>query len=243
MKKKILMLMFIAALTTGASGCTYEAEAINEDTEVDMLQNNEVQIPSLSQALDVQGEDFKLVCDYDIGNYSLENWHVTDAKSIGMKVHTEGLPDGYDVVIDHVHADISLMSTSPQINGITQDSMDDTFHGQNQDGFAISNDMEYYNIFSIEGYTDQFYQLWGYAFGDYGSMSSSYKRLTELNIIKAGTYAERLSIVYDVSIKKPGSDKYYTKSVKSMLAIPISTNVKTVERDFWTDQIVNNSEE
>ena len=239
MKKKFLVLLFITVFMIGASGCTYMEDLIEEDTEIDVLQNNEVQVPSLSQKLDIPGEDFKLACDYDIGGYSLENWHVTDAKSVGMKVHTEGLPDGYDVAIDHVHADISLMSTKAQVNGITQDSMDDTFHGQSQDGFAISDDMEYYNIFSIEGYTDQFYQLWGCAFGDYGMISSSYQRLTERNIVRAGTYAERLSVVYDVSIKKPGSDKYYTKSVKSMLAIPISSDVKTSESDLWT---VNDSE-
>lgn len=139
-----------------------------------------------------------------------------------MKVHTQGLPDGYDIVIDHVHTDISLLSTSPQINGINQDSMDDTFHGQTQDGFAISNDTEYYNVFAIEGYTSQFYELWGYAFGSYGSLSSSYERLTENNIIQVGTYGEKISVVYDISIKKPGSDKYYTKSVMSTLCVPVS---------------------
>lgn len=48
-----------------------------------------------------------------------------------MKAHTQGLPDGYDVVIDHVHADISLLSTSPQINGINQDSIYTCWHCRN----------------------------------------------------------------------------------------------------------------
>lgn len=54
--------------------------------------------------------------------------------------------------------------------------MDDTFHGYRQDGFYINNDeAEYLNIFAIEGYTDQFYTLWGSAFRNYGSLSLSYK--------------------------------------------------------------------
>ena len=158
-----------------------------------------------------------------------------------MKVRTENLPDGYDVVIDHVHADISLMSTSAQLNGITQDSMDDTYHGSNQEGFHISNSDEYYNIFAIEGYTEQFYELWGSAFGNYGSMRSSYERLTESNIIQTGTYAEKLNVIYDLSIKKPGSDKYYTKSVKNTIAIPVSQNV-TIKNDDGTIQDVNPNE-
>ena len=240
MKRKIILLILTAGLSYSLIGCS--GEYIKMDTETPSVSIDKTTgLPNLSQTLDVVDEDFKLVCDYDIGNYSLENWRVTDSKSIGMKVRTENLPDGYDVVIDHVHADISLMSTSAQLNGITQDSMDDTYHGSSQEGFHISNSDEYYNIFAIEGYTEQFYELWGSAFGNYGSMSSSYERLTESNIIQTGTYAEKLNVIYDLSIKKPGSDKYYTKSVKNTIAIPISQNV-TIKNDDGTIQDVNPNE-
>lgn len=105
--------------------------------------------------------------------------------------------------------------------------MDNSFHGNTQDGFVIDNKTSYYRTFAIEGYTDQFYQLWGCAFGDFGTLSSTYKRLTELNIIKVGTYAERLSVVYDLAIKSPGDKKYHSTSVKSEILIPVSQNVKT----------------
>lgn len=236
MKKrtKLIGLVLSAALLTGTffTGCSYEEEYVPVDTQTDVLQNTEnsngtVSIPNLTQNLPVNGEDFSLICKYDTGKYSLKNWHVTDAKSINMNVHTKNLPDGYDVMVEHMHADISLVSTSPQINGITQDSMDNSFHGNTQDGFVIDNKTSYYRTFAIEGYTDQFYQLWGYACGDFGTVSSTYKRLTELNIIKVGTYAERLSVVYDLVIKAPGDKKYHSTSVKSEILIPISQNVKT----------------
>lgn len=51
---------------------------------------------------------------------------------------------------------------------------------------------------------------------------SLYKQLTEENIIKVGTYAEQLSVVYDISIKTPDSDKLYTKSVSDRILIPVS---------------------
>ena len=235
MKKrtKLVGLILLAALLTATfSGCSYEEEYVPVDTQTDVLQNTEnsngtVSIPNLTQNLPVNGEDFSLICKYDTGKYSLKNWHVTDTKSINMNVHTKNLPDGYDVMVEHMHADISLVSTSPQINGITQDSMDNSFHGNTQDGFVIDNKTSYYRTFAIEGYTDQFYQLWGCAFGDFGTLSSTYKRLTELNIIKVGTYAERLSVVYDLAIKAPGDKKYHSTSVKSEILIPISQNVKT----------------
>ena len=242
MKKKLLLLLMTAVISCSLLGC--EEEYVAVDTETDsMVVDNTTGKPSLHQELDVKDEDFKLICDYDTGNYSLDNWHVTDCKDVGMSVHTQGLPDGYEVVIDHVHADISLMSTSAQTNGITQDSMDDTYHGQNQDGFYISDTDEYYNTFSIEGYTNQFYEIWGNSYGDYGSVHSEYQRLTESNIIKSGTYAEKLNVVYDLSIKKPGSDKYYTKSVKSAISIPISQTVKYKDDDGNVREANPNSEE
>ena len=212
MKRKLLAILLSVVAISCLAGCTYE------ETE-------DVKNPSLHRDLSIIDEDFTLSVDYDTNGYDLENWHVTDSKTIGMKVKTSNLPEGYEVYIDHVHADISLKSTLEQINGISQDSMDDTFHRQSQDGFYIDNDVEYYNVFSIDGYTDQFYQFWGRAFGNYGSMSpllSLYKQLTEENIIKVGTYAEQLSVVYDISIKTPDSDKLYTKSVSDRILIPVS---------------------
>jgi hypothetical protein len=243
MKKIAAVILMIGLLFTMTGCLDHEQEYVERDTTTDMLatstDGNAVDMPTLKQVLDVKDEKFSIECTYDIENYKLENWHVTDSKNIGMKVKTKNLPNGYEVYIDHVHADIVLKSTSPQINGITQDSMDDTCHALSQDGFYIDNSAEYYNIFSIEGYTDQFYTLWGYAFGDYGSLSSSYERLTENNILKVGTYAEKLIVVYDLSIKKPGADKLYTKSVISEILIPISQDVETVTVDGFSGEVVS----
>lgn len=223
MKKKLnkIIMCLMVVLILCLSGC--ESETIEKDTTTDSINVN-VEKPKLEQELEINGEDFKLKCNYTVKGYNISKWRVTDSKNIGMEVQTIGLPDGYEVYIDHVHADILLKSTSPQINSITQDTMDDTYHGLNQDGFWIDDNNSYYNIFSIEGYTDQFYQLWGYAFSNFGVVDSSYERLTEKNILRLGTYAERLAVVYDISIKKPGNDKLYTKSVSSEILIPLSEN-------------------
>lgn len=237
MKKKYSAILIILLLTSIlVTGCTIETEVVDVDTKTDQITSDNLSdntsIPSLTQNLPIYNEDFSLICTYDVDKDTLENWHVTDTKNIGMHVTTKGLPENYEVYIDHVHADISLKSTSPQINGITQDSMDDTFHGYSQDGFYINDNTEYYNIFAIDGYTSQFYELWGHAFGDYGTIQSEYKRLTEKHILDVGTYAEKLSVVYDISIKNPDSDKVYTKSVISEILIPISKNINVKTTTF-----------
>lgn len=114
-KKKITLLVTVLATAAIFTGCTVESEYVPVDTEVQVMETNDMGTPSLSQTLDIPDEDFKLVCEYGTNGYDLNNWRVTDPKQISMKVHTQGLPDGYDVVIDHVHADISLLSTSPQV--------------------------------------------------------------------------------------------------------------------------------
>lgn len=44
--------------------------------------------------------------------------------------------------------------------------------------------------------------------------------------------------MYDISIKTPDSDKYYVKSVKSTIAIPVSQNIATVQKDLLTGKVV-----
>lgn len=78
-RTKIIGLVLSATLLTGAfTGCSYEEEYIPVDTQTDVLQNTEnsnstVSIPNLTQNLPVNGEDFSLICKYDIGKYSLKN--------------------------------------------------------------------------------------------------------------------------------------------------------------------------
>ncbi len=233
MKNKATIILCILFMIMNLAGCTIEKEAgwtiekeyVPEEKEVQIVEvNEETGEAETKQILDVKGESFKLVCEYDTGRYDISKWRVTDSKSFGMYVHTKYLPEGYEVYIDHVHADISLKATTPQVDGIIQDSMDDTSHAVDQNGFYINDSIYYYNIFAIEGYTEQFYELWGQACGNYGYISASYKKLSENNLIEVGTYAEKIQIVYDLSIKAPEETRYHTVSVLSEILIPINTD-------------------
>lgn len=243
MKKKIIT--SVLTLTTLFSmcfltGCTYTAEAVAEDTEtVALTTDYETGQTKVTDEIEIAGEPFSLVCTYDTGDYPLDNWRVTASKGINMTVITKNLPEGYSIHIEHVHADIVLKSTEPQIDGITQDSMDDSDHRVPTQGFPISDTVAYNNTFAIEGYTDQFYTLWGYAYGSYGSLSSSYERLTEGNIRKVGTYAEKLIVIYDIVISTPECEEGYVRSVRSEILIPLTSEIETVQKDIWTDEVVD----
>lgn len=235
MKKKLMLL--IVCICVCICGCSYEREVVERETGALSFENVitsefESNQTSVSETIPISNEPFSLVCTYDTKDYPLEEWRVTSNKNIYMTVNTNGLPEGYSVHIEHVHADIILKSTSPSIDGITQDSMDDSDHRSPSVGFPINDTVSYNNVFAIEGYTDQFYTLWGHAFGSYGGMygsvTTSYERLTESNIRKAGTYAEKLMVVYDLIISTPEFPEGYVKSVYSEVLIPLVSEISSI---------------
>lgn len=239
MKKKIMCLVAVLTMMLALAGCTYTDEYVPVDTNTATLETDfETGQTSVTEEIPIVGENFSLVCTYDTGDYPLDNWRVTASKGINMTVMTKGLPADYKAYIEHMHADIVLKSTDPQIDGITQDSMDDSDHRTPTNGFPIGNTVSYNNKFAIEGYTDQFYTLWGHAFGEYGHVSSSYERLTEGNIRKNGTYAEKLTVIYDIIIVTPECPEGYVRSVQSEVLIPLTGEIETVQRDFLTDEVV-----
>lgn len=197
---------------------------LNNSVDSEEENGESVEEPAQTSAVDeiqIPGEDFFLICTYDTGNYPLNSWRVTANKTVNMTVNTSELPEGYTVHIEHVHADIILKSTDSQIDGITQDSMDDSDHRVPTKGFFTNETISYNNIFAIEGYTDQFYTMWGHSFGSYGHVSSEYERLSELNLRKMGAYAEKLCVVYDIVISTPECEEGYVKSVYSEVIIPL----------------------
>lgn len=237
--KYFFVLISILLCLSGCGGILLSTEEVIEKdiTTISLESSYEDGQTQVIDEIKIKGEPFSLVCKYDTGDQMLNDWRVTSNKIINMTAHTKNLPEGYSVYIEHVHADIVLRATEPQLDGITQDSMDDSDHRVPSKGFFISDTIEYNNVFSIEGYTDQFYTLWGYACGDFGSVSSSYKRLTELNIREAGCYAEMLAVVYDIVIITPECEEGYVKSVYSKVLIPLTSELSTVTTDLFTGEV------
>ena len=239
----VLSVVFCILNLTGCSSNDYTYTTMEIENELEkenmvimqeIYQNGQT---AVKEIIDIPGEPFSLVCTYDTGDLPLNDWMVTSNKSIGMTVSTKDLPEGYHVYIEHMHADMIIKSTEPQVDGITQDSMDDSDHRIPTKGFPISDTISYHNIFAIEGYTDQFYESWGHLFNGYGSYSTSYERLTEQNLRELGTYAEKLAIVYDIIVIPPDMEEGYVRSVYSEILIPLG-EIKTVTRNLFTDEIV-----
>ena len=167
-------------------------------------------------------EDFEFITTYNTGKYDLSRWRITDSKVINMTAKVLNLPAGATVLIEHVHVDMSLKSTNPQLDGLSQDFMDDSYHGSSQDGFFVNNKYPYQNKFAVEGFSKDLINGWMFACDSYGAGDISQKRLTEENLVASGkVYANKMQVVYDVLVKYADEDFYHVVSVLDEFLIPV----------------------
>lgn len=217
MKKRYLTILVACALALGITGCE-PVEEVPEDKKLEKLEN--LSGNSLEKTHDIDG--MKLTTTYNTGDYNLKRWRITDSKVINMTAKLSNVPEGATVLIEHVHIDMSLKSKDPQLDGLAQDSMDDSYHGMSQDGFFIDEKYEYENTFAIEGFSKELMDGWMFVAGSFGTGSVSDERLTENSLIRYGkVYANKMQVIYDVLVKYEGEEFYHVESITDEFLIPV----------------------
>jgi len=154
--KKVLGASMIVMSTAVLSGC--ESKTLTEDvTEIyDVIDSNDEDGKIVPQVASVKGEDFQLVIENSIDKEKSKNWTITSNKQILTRVYTKGLPEDTKVWIDNIHTDTYLTSSTEEMNGIKQDSMDDHSHTEKVWGFPVSDTVSYYGYVEIEGQDREF---------------------------------------------------------------------------------------
>lgn len=223
--KRYLVLLITIMFAICLTGC--EEETVPKEKDLAVL--NPINGNILEKKHEI--EKFEFVTTYDTGDYDLSRWRVTDSKVINMTAKITNVPEGASILIEHVHIDMSLKSTNPQLDGLSQDYMDDSYHGTSQDGFLVSNNYPYQNKFVIEGFSKDLIEGWTFVCGSYGSGSISQQRLTEENLIKSGkVYANKMQVVYDVLIKYKDEEFYHVESILDEFLIPIEVEEEISEK-------------
>ena len=222
--KRYLITLITIVLVFGLVGC--HTETVPEEKNLEVL--NTLDGSTLEKTHEI--EYLKFITTYDTGDYDLSRWRITDSKTINMTAKVTNVPEGATILIEHVHIDMSLKSTNPQLDGLSQDSMDDSYHGTSQDGFWINEKYPYQNKFAIEGFSKDLIDGWMFVCGDYGSGSISQERLTEKNLVQYGNvYANKMQVVYDILVKYADEDFYHVVSVLDEFLIPVKYEVDTSE--------------
>ena len=215
--KRYLALILVVVLAFSLTGCM-NVETVPEEKNLEVL--NTLKGSTLEKTHEIEGLEF--ITTYNTGDYDLSRWRITDSRVINMTAEVINVPEGATVLIEHVHIDMSLKSTDPQLDGLSQDNMDDSYHGISQDGFFISDKYQYQNKFAVEGFSKDLIDGWTFVCGSYGSGSITEERLTEKNLVKYGNvYANKMQVVYDVLVKYADEDFYHVVSVLDEFLIPV----------------------
>lgn len=215
--KRYLALILVVVLAFSLTGCM-NVETVPEEKNLEVL--NTLKGSTLEKTHEIEGLEF--ITTYNTGDYDLSRWRITDSKVINMTAEVINVPECATVLIEHVHIDMSLKSTDPQLDGLSQDNMDDSYHGISQDGFFISDKYQYQNKFAVEGFSKDLIDGWTFVCGSYGSGSITEERLTEKNLVKYGNvYANKMQVVYDVLVKYADEDFYHVVSVLDEFLIPV----------------------
>ena len=208
------------------TGCL-EGETVPEEKNLEVL--TPLNGSTLEKKHNIE-ESFEFITTYNTGDYDLNRWRITDSKVINMTAKISNVPEGATVLIEHVHIDMSLKSTNPQLDGLSQDNMDDSYHGTSQDGFYISEKYEYQNKFAVEGFSKDLIDGWMFAVGSYGAGSISQERLTERTLVEYGdVYANKMQVVYDILVKYEGEEYYHVVSILDEFLIPVEYEYETTE--------------
>lgn len=240
--KKNIIYSYLSVIALGVlSGCSlFEQEVIPQDTTtpylvIDKLSGN---IVSFEHKVGAN----LLVSSYDSGDIQLENWRITDSKTININLSVKEQEKGTEMLVEHVHADMSIKSQDPQLNGLTQDSMDNAYHGTSQDGFLIDKKYGYKNTFAIEGFSKDLIEGWGFYAGSYGSSGITTKRLTEESLFRNMTYGSQLTVVYNLLVKNSGEEKYHIETFEDHIIIPTILYTQAIEKQQESESISNKTQ-
>jgi len=224
--RKLLIVSSFSFISTSLVGCG-ETELstnviddskivdFNEDSEDSFLENG------IKVVKDVPGEDFKLVIEYSGELENGEYWTITDDKKLYTKIYTEGLPEGYEVYINDIHTDTSIVAKQKRMDGIKQDTMDGGVHNSTLPGFLIGDDTCYYGVNQIDGQNDEFIEGTMTGMNGYTSGSVIQERFLESDYLEKGVIANQVSSVYTLLVKGPFDQGYYGISVDDDIYIKV----------------------
>ena len=195
-------LVVCGALVFSLTGCMSKEVSTNSDINYDIIDTTSTEAleNGITQVIEVPGQSFKLVVNYQCELQEDERWTVTSDKQMNMEIRTDGLPAGMQVYIDNVHTDTTICSYYPTVDGVTQDTMDDRIHNAQMLGFPISDSNAYYGINQIEGQNETFISGTVHGFNGYSNGSVSEKRFLESDYLEKAVFANKITSVIDLII-------------------------------------------
>lgn len=227
MSGKLILAIMATLFLVSFSSCGNDKipADVSRNQPITSILKNDLAGGKLVQDFDLSPTDcFSLRAEYST-DYISTGWRITDSKTLKMRamVVPKTLDCRPEVLMEHVHADVSIKSSKEGIDGLKQDSMDDNIHGGTQPGFNISPPYFWEETFAIEGFSQTLISGWSFYYSGFGGGGKvEEKRLSEKNLISdGGACASKFQIVYDLLIRKDATEPYHTRSVVSEFFVPV----------------------
>lgn len=246
--KKLCMLgTSFTLLATTLTGCGEGTElATNRVDSESIVHFNQLEnffTGGIQEIVQVPGEGWSLVIEYSGQLEDSEYWTITDNKELHMKIYTQGLPEGYKVYINDIHSDTSIVARQKQMDGITQDTMDDGIHGTDLLGYPISDTTCCYIINEIEGQNDDFISGSVMGFQSYTSGTVQQQRFLESDYLEKGVIANQVSSIFGLLVKGPNDKDFRGIDVDDEINISVypkvsflDDNGNAYEVEYQTDE-------
>lgn len=201
----LFLLVFMVPFVSAQGGDFVSGDAISFNHEIDTID---------------------IITTYQRSDDFSAGWRITGNKAVDIKLEVDSNPGGYVVLVEHLHVDIFIESRWERYDDITQDSMDDYFHGL-QGGFLVDLSHPYFETFSIEGSSPEFQQSIGYAWSTSLSSDTSrtYKFSEEFLTENCGVFGNSLYFVYDVIYGTSIDGPFYKGIVTDNILIDINGTV------------------
>lgn len=194
-------------------------ESVSENSEVESEGSETSETTNIVQAKSNVRDDVLVSMTYNFGNYDISSWRITDSKEMTISVVLESAPKGAEVVLKKVEIENILVSENSKLDGLCQESDEDVYESEEQEGFSIP----YEFVFKIAGSSDILTEKWEKWFEKTGFLNLTKLELNDINLIKHGEVtANQIDVVYTFMIKYEGKDKYYEEEIEHNINVPLS---------------------
>ena len=181
---------------------------------------NDLQQGSLHRDLELDGENFTITVDYWV-EFDIATWTTSAPKKVNYSIHLEPVEGKKTptVLVGGLTANASLLSLTPELNGLVQSVQTDSPSGI--PGYNLNDGYPYEGNRPISGISPSLITAWAQVAGN--------SPLTEGALQTAGVYGTQLTFDLSLLIKSTGETNWHKRFVSDVLTVPVSPVEPTAE--------------
>lgn len=224
MKKTLILGMTLLTSMLLLAGCAEMDESIslenNTSAQIGADKDEVIAKSTEMKDLRIKHESetygYKINTVYSVPVQLVEDWKFTYQMTVNLKFEVEELDPRYEITVNSVYSDVSILSKNLEWNGARQDSVFVQYGDLDSGGIAVDKGRPYTLPFQIEGINQN--QQTVMFINGYGS--SSVSRITESSI-RQNAEGGRLGSVWTILIKDKETGRVFSDTISDTIGLKI----------------------